>query len=65
MKKAYKILIIDLLVLMWCVGWVCGSFHTVDTQEIIDKIFTIEVHDITNYNEYHYEKGFNMPVIEL
>lgn len=65
MKKLKIFLVIDLLVLAWSIGWVCGSFHTVSTEEIIKKLFTIEVHDITNYNEYHYEKGFNMPVIEL
>lgn len=63
MKKIKIIFIIDIIILSFACGALAGSFHTVSTHEIIDKIFTKEY--ITNYNEYHYEKGFTMPVLEL
>lgn len=63
MKKLKIILIIDIIILSFACGALVGSYHTVNTQEIIDKIFTKEY--ITNYNEYHYEKGFTTPVVEL
>lgn len=58
MKKLKIIFIIDIVILSFACGALVGSFHSVSTKEIIDKIFT-------NYNEYHYEQGFKMPIVEL
>lgn len=63
MKKLKTIFIIDIVILSFACGALVGSFHSVSTKEIIDKIFTKEY--ITNYNEYHYEQGFKMPIVEL
>ncbi len=63
MKKIKIFIIIDVVILSFACGALVGSFHTVSTKEIIDKIFTKEY--ITNYNDYHYEQGFKIPIVDL
>lgn len=64
-KILQKIFIIDIALIIFLLGVLVGSYHTVSTKEIIDTIFTKEYINETNYNTYNYENGFKMPVIDL